>query len=854
MGTVTHHSHRTAAYAAVLAAGVLATGCQGAGTPATAPVGSSSGTEAPLQTFAQGQAGASAMGLWQVEVTSEGAALSPVRTGRLIGDSYAIDITGFFTQDPCSTCLRITHFELPAPGEVAVDFTLRHPFPTTATRTDLDVFDPRLIVVAPLRADYGALDFPNTPGVVQTPGGLPQLLRSNTKLLLNAHGYTTRFGERAKQLLGVSWDGNLHPYINYAEDLDPGPGVLPNPNHRLSQTATPETQTFRMTLPTAGTLQFAMLLEASYGESATKPTRQSPTYYLPEFNRKEAYFIEAEFPLGDQISRAHGSILPMRIRVADWQQTGTVDTAYPDPSNPGGLKQSSGVERVLLEAPTLFTGALTNLAPFTGSGTQADPLRYDFTLNRTRNLPPPPGPAPVLATVVDELHGQVQSVPTAIGDYGYTQDVRAYHIFYVDVTPVDDLRPLSPAYTQFRVGTVPQAAYTGGPEGRPDIAVYNNGSGISGVYIPDATNVLRRYPVTYGIEDFPSVSSNVLSATGTLPFDDYAGTNPHPAPGAFMPIRAISATNNGSVILAFDDPNFTMNPGRISGNPMLVELPNDCVVTFFDNTSGTLNASPRIIANAGSAGAPGAPAYGERVMAVAAPGTGFLNAASPLAWLAGGPATELAGDTVRWFMWNAPYSNATNRLLSGEVDNAVLSSPMPSAWTDLVAFDIGTLDTSLGYGIQYLWIADKLGKLHILDILTMILDGRRSDPPLLATTNIGHTDYEIADAAILEYRPGRPVTIGAVTQDRDWLVVLHRNLIAGDEGGILELWEYDPGAGFTRVLLLDGVGGTNYPPLDGHDPVAVDVDNVNAFIHITLDQNGIATPGGDVLVTVLGVL
>lgn len=834
--------------------------CQGSGNaPTTSSLPGTTPTPALAPALTEGDSAEVSFGIWRVKASAEGVEMLPVRDSTLLGDSYALDATQFFNQSPCSTCLRITHFELVAEDQIDLDIRLAHPFPDQSKRADLDVFDPRLIVVAPALADYGALSFPGTPGYIPAPGELNEPLRANTNLLRNASGYTTHFDRRVNELLGVSWDGNLNPYIDFAEDLDPGPGVLPNPNHRLSQASPPETQTFQLTLPSSGVLEFALVLEVSYGESALKPTRLSPAYYTPEFNRKEAHDITGDFPLGNVINRAHGSSLPIRVRVADWQHSETVDPAYPQVANPAGLKQSSRVMQVYLEAPTLFTGSLSNNISITGSGTQASPLVYPFTVPRTRNLPPPAGKAPVLVTVVDELHNSAQSIPESVGNYGYTQDVRGYQILYLEVEEVGRFEALSPAYTLFSVGQMPQAAYGGGPAGRPDIAVYNNGKDRSGVYIPGSNNVLRRYPLWYGIEDITIVDSAPVTGTGLLPFNDYGGTNPHPAPGNFMPIRAVDATDNGSVILAYDDPNFTFDPARIANTALTIELPNDSIVTFFDNALGDMRSSPRFLAEAGSAGAIGAPAYGERVMNVAEPGLGFLSATSPLTWMAGGPATELDGDTVQWFMWNAPFSNQTNRVLSGDVDPNVLSSGMPSAWTDLVAYDIGTYQSGSGSARQLMYVLDRTGDLHVLDVLANIGENRQSNPIIEFTGSVQTVgSWDVVDIQVLEFNPARPLVANGFTQQRDWFAVLFRNQDPGDPGGKLRIMEYVPGGlGFSLIQQFhDGGGASTHPYLSNGaaEPVALDVDDINGAIHITFDSNGMATPGGDILVTVIAPL
>ncbi|HYE77271.1 MAG TPA: hypothetical protein VEI97_04720, partial [bacterium] len=404
----------------------------------------------------------------------------------------------------------------------------------------------------------------------------------------------------------------------------------------------PETQRFQINVPPTGTLNFAFVLEANYGQSSTRATRRTPTYFLPEFNRKEAYDVRATFPSGPVISRRYGSSLGMTVEVRDWQAPATVDPTYPNQGNTGGLKQVSTVERVEIEAPTIQTGLTTVLSPFVGTGAETDPFIYNVTIDRTRNVPPPPGPAPVLITAVDTLHGTELSLDPDVDDLGYTSDARAYQIIHVDVEAVGQFEELSPAYNQLDINlTRGLPVYAGGPQPGADIAVFNSGA-VSGVYLADSDNDVVRYPLFYGAEDGGTPAA-ALATNGVLPFDDFGGTTPHPAPSAFMPIAHLDAADDGSLILSFADPNFTFSASRLAGLGLTVELANDAQVVFFQHDGTRLLAKPRYVSGCGSAGAPGAPAYGDRALNVAEGASNYSSYRSPLGWISGGPATEGCG-------------------------------------------------------------------------------------------------------------------------------------------------------------------------------------------------------------------
>ncbi|MEO7993970.1 MAG: hypothetical protein ABI743_06185 [bacterium] len=841
---------------------LLGLGCQGSG-PIAAPSGTAEhpSAEEPviaLGDIAPGTGFNAAFGVWHGVVTPDGVNLTPLRTGSLIGDNWTVDVSQYFTQSPCTDCLKISNFGFYT-GQLELDITVKHPFPDQILRADLDIFDPRLIVVSALDSELGSQIFPASPGVRFTATGSPETLAANTLLLLNASGYTTHFDARVNDLLGVNWPGTLNPYIDYAVDLDPGPTYLPNPNHRLSQISAPETQTFQMTLPDSGVLEFALVLEANYGQSATKATRTAPTYYLPEFNRKEAYSIKPLFPFGNSVSRpAVGSLL-MRAAIADWQQGGVVDPIYPNPANTAGLRQISQVEQITVEAPTVQTGLTTVIAPLFGTGTEADPLTYSITLNRNRPRPPEAGNAPVLIIAEDTLNDTDISIPTAVADLGFTQDVRAYQIFNIQVVPTGAFTDVAPAYTKFLVGNIPAAAYPGGPNGSPDIGVYNNGGGTAGVYIAGEDNTVRRFPLWYGRDDGGVTLSSATDA-GLVPLDDFGGTNPHPAPDELMPIQHLDAANDGSLMLGFNDSNFTVDPLRIAGTGLTVELPNDDCVIGLQNVLGSFRFGARIVGGAGSGGIIGAPAYGDRVRNIAEPGISLSGISAPLSWIAGGPATERDGDVVNYYLWQAPYSSSVDRVLNGNIPHfpGCLDGITPVDWDNLVAFDIGTKEVQAGLASQYLYTVTANGTLTIFNILDTIQDGRISNGVQVfqdaATINAVGT-WRVVDLQLLEFDPAHPLVANGHTQAHDWVAILFDNLNPGAPGGKIRIFEFDPtGGALTSIQdLHDNAGVDPYGSLSGYQVVALDTDDAGGFIHVTMDDNG-SLPDGQTFVTVIGAL
>ncbi|MEO7995648.1 MAG: hypothetical protein ABI743_14710, partial [bacterium] len=220
------------------AVAVLATGCSGGhdSAPAIPPDPAVASSSAPAGSN-QVPMGIAKL---EIDVASGQATITPLRSAGAVGASYALDATGFFTSLPCVDCMEIAGFGRDAayPNALKVDISLKHPFPDTSKRKDLDVFDPRIIVINaedPLRS---MRTWAATPGVDTDRDGSPETLSGNLDVLINADGYTTHFDKRAEEIAGVSLPGILNPYRNYYT-VNPATSGR-NSFHRMKMTSPPE--------------------------------------------------------------------------------------------------------------------------------------------------------------------------------------------------------------------------------------------------------------------------------------------------------------------------------------------------------------------------------------------------------------------------------------------------------------------------------------------------------------------------------------------------------------------------------------------------------------------------------------
>ncbi len=276
-----------------------------------------------------------------------------------IGESYIVSGKAFFAMTPCHDCLKIENVSLDVYGNIVLGLSVKHPFPkgdsskppTATNRLDLDVFDLAL-VVAP--SDEVADIFPLT-GASACPG-----------IIINADGYT-------KELSNVISTDEVMPYkICYESET----------NNRFEMGF--DNQPFDLVVSPGSGVSFDLYLTMGYGESAKRPTRLLPEYYVPEFNRKAAWKVVVTPPeggdppgIGNTWSNTDTSTnFAVSIDIYDWNHGATIAADYPDTENRDQIMADSSVGEVTVEVPGMTSAIVTATTTDTTSNGWDDPLTF----------------------------------------------------------------------------------------------------------------------------------------------------------------------------------------------------------------------------------------------------------------------------------------------------------------------------------------------------------------------------------------------------------------------------------------------------------------------------------------------
>jgi hypothetical protein len=379
-----------------------------------------------------------AFGIYQVTIdpvalTGE---IIPARNASAIGATFDADLTQFLTVTPCRNCLQINGIQLTSDGNVNVGFKVKHPFGDPAKRPDLHGFDVRGIVLA-----EGNFFFMNTLVNLTDTDTAP--VKANVNLLVNPDGYTHHFDELATDTHYFDpprdYDANINPYKRYFEDSTAGAFDFANPSgHNVMPCGSDwETQVYTFDLqPGAETLDFGFIVDCAYGASAVLKNRFTPWYFLPEFNRKEAWKVETIIATNDLQSAITSSTASLTVAVCDWQAGLTADPNYPDTTNLYGIKAKSDVASVNVEIP--FVSSLTSvISPASGTGSGSDPYIYNLTVTNT--LAASAGTYFGIVAVRDDLQGQVGpiGIPESPAGFPYEgpeiYDYSTYNVFSIRV-------------------------------------------------------------------------------------------------------------------------------------------------------------------------------------------------------------------------------------------------------------------------------------------------------------------------------------------------------------------------------------------------------------------------------------
>lgn len=323
------------------------------------------------------------------------------RSTAAFGDTFpGLLLSPYLGSDPCSTCLRLSQITLdPVKDLLTVQFGIRHPFPAIGAqfpRADLDAFDVKGIMLLP-EPPTGAYTF-NT----QVASGVP--VRGDVYSLVNADGYTStgRNLWTDMSFLNPAWpteQSTLNPFKFFQTD-----GL----ERRFRQGQGFEYRDFTINVArTFNTVRFLLAITCNYGQPIRNKTdRDQPQYFIPEFNQKEAYHVVVrkketapEIVWKDATSQTFVEVL-----VADHQRNLSAKGAaleWDDPSNT--LAAASDVSGVEVEIPALSNTIFTSNTKLGGTGTFADPYRYEVLV--TNNKAASFGTYPMLAKVTDQLPG-----------------------------------------------------------------------------------------------------------------------------------------------------------------------------------------------------------------------------------------------------------------------------------------------------------------------------------------------------------------------------------------------------------------------------------------------------------------
>lgn len=386
-----------AAHAWLLCAALTTLGCAGTESDPAAPaappnLGSTTAPLAPIMTGPDSAQGA--LGLWRLtgDPLTGTLALAPVpvrqTSGFTPGDSAIPDLTKLFT-DPaglCGDCMKLSGVGYdPLQQATWIDVRVTHPIP--AGRPELTAFDLQLLLASD-RGEQPVLTFPGAGRTV------------HPAHLLNADGYTDQLTASLEAALGVNLSVDLFPFINVAVDDDEGNFAGTNVNGFVNVAAptghnafsSGESDTVRLYLDTTGTSQLDLVLALSGSFYRSYTTRgnnlfqkNSPVYFLPEGNRKEAWKVQADvvgsaLRAGDAASSA-----VLQITIRDWQNGLTPQgsgwnplEADPIVQDRAAIPESSDVQSVAVEIPGVLTAPQT-LSVLLASGTgrtAASPLVY----------------------------------------------------------------------------------------------------------------------------------------------------------------------------------------------------------------------------------------------------------------------------------------------------------------------------------------------------------------------------------------------------------------------------------------------------------------------------------------------
>lgn len=380
------------------------------------------------------------LGLYQVQIDSsnETGEAVQIRTSSALGDPHDVDITGFLQSSPCQDCFQLSGVEYTAAEKLIATFHVEHPFglpennpPMPNERLDLHVFDLAGIIFMSSGLE-GSTSYPDLTAHVSVGQSSTTLSSDNSGFWAfdEWDGFTNDFDAQVDNFYPTQ--ATIHPYKILS--LDSGRGNVnglsangfndvrnPSGHNVFAQESSFDTTIGFNVIP-GQSIEFLIALTAAYGQSAAgrgnlAGQRGNPRYFIPEFNRKDAWRVNVAIPeetdlLGHE--DLESSTLLM-VNVWDWQQNYGYPMEDIDPytSRLDALRNSSRVDSIVVDIPGVNDLDVATI-PFDGDGYNDTPLVYRITVQNDKAAME--GNYNGLVGVVDDMHG------TPITDYGIERD------------------------------------------------------------------------------------------------------------------------------------------------------------------------------------------------------------------------------------------------------------------------------------------------------------------------------------------------------------------------------------------------------------------------------------------------
>lgn len=378
--------------------------------------------------------------------------IHPIRTSAKLGDSFMVDITPFLTITPCADCVDIKSIALSAEDYLEVTFQTKHPF-APGNRYDLHVFDLRGIIV---NGD-NCRQFDNVRIDMDGDGSYESPARGNVNMIVNPDGFTSFYDGIVEDITGKIFDGNICPFKNLW--FDPGtepPDTNYNPSsapkygftdlrNPYGHNVFPMGATFENALAATtytfdfseiDSLSFLFILEASYGHTTTRWTRQEPRFFLPEFHRKDASYVSAILGSNSLVAGSPESSASLLVEIVDWQ-AGYLPSGGWDynTSNLTETRYMSDIKSVVIDIPGVLSTPIARSKPdFAGVGSFDSPYICEILFNN--DLAANEGIYWGLVAVRDDLEGSMQAplgVSNDVMNPIKMHDITTYQAFKVEI-------------------------------------------------------------------------------------------------------------------------------------------------------------------------------------------------------------------------------------------------------------------------------------------------------------------------------------------------------------------------------------------------------------------------------------